>query len=73
MKYVPKYLMPNIGATAAAATNDSGGAAPDNDSSFVPFHKNGRGRGRGRGRGGKGFSSSRGGRKKADPLKKFGK
>ncbi|KAI9460737.1 DEAD-domain-containing protein [Russula earlei] len=58
MKYVPKYLMPNVATTAAVA----GAEPPD-----------GRGRGRGRGRGGK-FSgdNGRGGKKKKnDPLRKF--
>ncbi|KZT71995.1 DEAD-domain-containing protein [Daedalea quercina L-15889] len=72
MKHIPKYLLPRIapvpGADVADAqiTNDGGEA-------FVPFNKNAsRGRGRGRGRGGRGGSTARG-RKKADPLKKFGR
>ncbi|KIK63377.1 hypothetical protein GYMLUDRAFT_72075 [Collybiopsis luxurians FD-317 M1] len=65
----------------------SGNDAEDNQnragSGFVPFrkanHNHARGRGRGRGRGGKsggggrGGGGSRGGKRKADPLKKFGR
>lgn len=42
---------------------------------FVPFKKSERGRGRGRGRGGRGRGGfgGRGGKKKSDPLKKFGR
>ncbi|KAF8715607.1 helicase superfamily c-terminal domain, partial [Rhizoctonia solani] len=62
MKHVPKYLMPRIASVAEEPAKDVG---------FVPFTKSGsRGRGRGRGRGG---SSGRGGKKKSDPLKKFGR
>lgn len=72
MKHVPKYLLPHIapvpGAdTAATPSSNEGGEG------FVPFNKNGgRGRGRGRGRGGRGGFAGRG-RKKSDPLKKFGR
>ena len=74
MKHVPKYLLPRIapvpGADAAAATTSAGNEGGEG---FVPFNKNGaRGRGRGRGRGGRGGFAGRG-RKKADPLKKFGR
>ncbi|KZV91515.1 ATP-dependent RNA helicase dbp9 [Exidia glandulosa HHB12029] len=62
MKHVPKYLMPRIAAVPGGAETD--------DTTFVPFKKESSARGRGRGRGGK---SSRGGRKKNDPLKKFGR
>ncbi|CAE6381754.1 unnamed protein product [Rhizoctonia solani] len=58
MKHVPKYLMPRI----ASVTEE-----PAKDVGFVPFTKPGS-RGRGRGRG-----SGRGGKKKSDPLKKFGR
>jgi len=67
MKHVPKYLMPNVAATAAPV---AGVDKPDGPT-FVPFSK-GRGRGRGRGRGSKfGSGGGRGGKKKNDPLKKF--
>ncbi|KAG9086168.1 ATP-dependent DNA/RNA helicase [Ceratobasidium sp. UAMH 11750] len=66
MKHVPKYLMPRIAAVADEPATDNVG--------FVPFNKPGsRGRGRGRGRGGRGGGSGRGGKKKSDPLKKFGR
>ncbi|QRV74223.1 DEAD/DEAH box helicase [Ceratobasidium sp. AG-Ba] len=67
MKHVPKYLMPRIAAVEQETPADNVG--------FVPFNKPGlRGRGRGRGRGGRGGGSSgRGGKKKSDPLKKFGR
>lgn len=72
MKHVPKYLMPRVGA-AAATTVDGYSQNNDGGNSFVPFRKTTT-RGRGRGRGGKGFGSSgRGGKKKSDPLKKFGR
>lgn len=73
MKHVPKYLMPRIGAAAAAAVAAEGATqSSEKGSGFVPFRKTsarGRGRGRGRGFGGPG----RGGKRKADPLKKFGR
>ena len=44
----------------------------DRSKQFVPFKKDSaRGKGRGRGRGG--GSGGRGGKKKSDPLKKFGR
>ena len=61
MKHVPKYLMPRIAAVPGAAQADEVG--------FVPFKKDGASRGRGRG----GKSARGGGRKKNDPLKKFGR
>ncbi|KAF9266094.1 DEAD-domain-containing protein [Marasmius fiardii PR-910] len=74
MKHVPKYLLPR-----SAPLPVSGGEGVINEqrqkgesNGFVPFRKDnsrGRGRGRERGRGGK---SDRG-RRKADPLKKFGR
>jgi ATP-dependent RNA helicase DDX56/DBP9 len=73
MKYVPKYLLPRI---APVSSSEEAGAMvqpaveQNKEVGFVPFRKDaGRGRGRGRGRG----KSMRGGRKKADPLKKFGR
>ena len=80
MKHVPKYLLPRIAPVPGAAAVGEGDGAPaqsaGGDAGFVPFNKNGaRGRGRGRGRGGRGAhrgGGGRGGRKKADPLKKFG-
>lgn len=72
MKHVPKYLMPRVGA-AAATTVDGSSQNNDGGNSFVPFRKTTT-RGRGRGRGGRGFGGSgRGGKKKSDPLKKFGR
>ncbi|KAJ7650427.1 P-loop containing nucleoside triphosphate hydrolase protein [Roridomyces roridus] len=73
MKHVPKYLLPRI-APVAGGDGDAGEASGNAKAkpAFVPFRKDGhgaRGRGRGRGRGG----GSRGGKRKADPLKKFGK
>jgi len=85
MKFVPKYLMPRIATTAApgpttnSTTTGDGengvdgrrGDGEANDVGFVPFRKPVvRGRGRGRGRGGRGGF---GGKKKSDPLKKFGR
>ncbi|KAK7056296.1 ATP-dependent DNA/RNA helicase [Paramarasmius palmivorus] len=72
MKHVPKYLLPRT--AAVPADGDGGqGEGQKQTSGFVPFRKDGRSRGRGRG-----GKSSRGGgrdrgRKKADPLKKFGR
>jgi ATP-dependent RNA helicase DDX56/DBP9 len=80
MRHVPKYLMPKMAPTPS--TMEEGQAAPeqksDADAGFVPFSKvAARGRGRGRGRGGRGGArggaSGRGGKKKSDPLKKFGR
>lgn len=59
MKHVPKYLMPRIAAVPGGAEQDG--------VSFVPFKKDST---RGRGRGGK---NARGGKRKNDPLKKFGR
>lgn len=75
MKHVPKYLMPRVGAAAAAAATGTDGTSQgnDNNTSFVPFRKS-TPRGRGRGRSGRGFGGpGRGGKKKSDPLKKFGR
>ena len=80
MKHVPKYLLPRI-APVPGADGGAGGepigatASKEGDVGFVTFNKNARGRGRGRGRGARGAhrgGGGRGGRKKADPLKKFG-
>ncbi|PCH44106.1 ATP-dependent RNA helicase dbp9 [Wolfiporia cocos MD-104 SS10] len=75
MKHVPKYLLPRI----APVNNAEGTPVTDTgnvnggDPGYVPFNKNSsRGRGRGRGRGGRGGSSGRG-KKRSDPLKKFGR
>ncbi|KII87479.1 hypothetical protein PLICRDRAFT_112977 [Plicaturopsis crispa FD-325 SS-3] len=71
MKYVPKYLLPRI-AAVPGASGETETAVHEKPAGFVPFKKdNGRGRGRGRGRGGS--RGGRGGRKKSDPLKKFGR
>ncbi|SJL03582.1 related to ATP dependent RNA helicase [Armillaria ostoyae] len=71
MKHVPKYLLPRIAPVNGAME----GATPTEKSvGFVGFKKNNRDgsrhRGRGRGRGG---SGGRGGKRKSDPLKKFGR
>ncbi|EEB87818.1 hypothetical protein MPER_14676 [Moniliophthora perniciosa FA553] len=75
MKHVPKYLLPRT-APVPAVEGDGvqGSTQKGTQSGFVPFRKDSN-RSRGRGRGGK---NSRGGgrdrgRKKADPLKKFGR
>ncbi|RDB23582.1 ATP-dependent RNA helicase dbp9 [Hypsizygus marmoreus] len=70
MKHVPKYMLPRIapvdGTDVDVETTKPG---------FVPFKKDNSSRGRGRGRGGRGRGglSGRGGKKKSDPLKKFGR
>ncbi|KAG5647838.1 hypothetical protein DXG03_007762 [Asterophora parasitica] len=72
MKHVPKYMLPRI-APVPGAEADAGETAQPG---FVPFKKgnNVRGRGRGRGRGGSsGGRGGRGGKKKSDPLRKFGR
>jgi ATP-dependent RNA helicase DDX56/DBP9 len=68
MKHVPKYLLPRIAPVAGMEVEE----VSKDKVGFVPFRKGGaRGRGsRGRGRGGGG---SRGGKRKSDPLKKFGR
>ncbi len=71
MKHVPKYLLPRVAPVNGAME----GATPTEKSvGFVGFKKNNRDgsrhRGRGRGRGG---SGGRGGKRKSDPLKKFGR
>ncbi|KAG6813875.1 hypothetical protein H0H92_006282 [Tricholoma furcatifolium] len=70
MKHIPKYMLPKI---APVPGTQSGEEAETAKPGFVPFKKgsNTRERGRGRGRGGRG--GSRGGKKKSDPLKKFGR
>ncbi|CAL1715452.1 unnamed protein product [Somion occarium] len=67
MKHVPKYLLPRIAPVAATESSEG-----NQEVGFVPFKKNSSTRGRGRGRGGRGSNGGRGGRKKADPLRKFG-
>ncbi|KAI0339457.1 DEAD-domain-containing protein [Trametopsis cervina] len=72
MKHIPKYLLPRL----AAVPGTEGEAESSNaDVGFLPFKKSERGRGRGRGRGGRGRGGfgGRGGKKKSDPLKKFGR
>ena len=71
MKHIPKYLLPRI----APVPGTEGEAGPsDQEVGFVPFKKTERGRGRGRGRGGRGRGGFNGrGKKKSDPLKKFGR
>ena len=79
MKHVPKYLLPRIAPVSGGGGGDNNNAGYDDETNkpegFVPFKKDsGRGRGRGRGRGERGRNSGgRGGKKKSDPLKKFGK
>jgi len=63
MKYIPQYLLPR---STAVPAEDRGRAE---HLGFVPFTKSGGPHGKAkRGRGG----SNRNGRKKSDPLKKFG-
>ncbi|KAF9561218.1 DEAD-domain-containing protein [Agrocybe pediades] len=71
MKHVPKYLLPRIAPVAGADAENN----EDKPKQFVPFKKDSaRGKGRGWGRGGRGGGSGgRGGKKKSDPLKKFGR
>lgn len=72
MKHIPRYLLPRI-APVPGAEGDAGPA--HEEVGFVPFKKGDRGKGRGRGRGGRGRGGfgGRGGKKKSDPLKKFGR
>lgn len=73
MKHVPQYLLPRI--APVAGVNADGAETAGTTKAFVPFKKeSAQGKGRGRGRGGRGGGSSgRGGKKKSDPLKKFGR
>ncbi|KJA28170.1 hypothetical protein HYPSUDRAFT_197689 [Hypholoma sublateritium FD-334 SS-4] len=73
MKHVPQYLLPHIAPVSGDKGDDVSASAKP--SAFIPFKKDPtRGKGRGRGRGGRGGGSSgRGGKKKSDPLKKFGR
>ncbi|KAL0060878.1 ATP-dependent DNA/RNA helicase [Marasmius tenuissimus] len=75
MKHVPKYLLPRTTLPATASMEGETEQRERKESTgFVPFRKDtARGRGRGRGRGGRGGGKSDRGRKKADPLKKFGR
>lgn len=77
MKHVPKYLLPRIAPVPGTETESVGGGGNNQDVGFVTFKKQGsRGgaRARGRGRGGRGGGfGGRGGKKKVDPLKKFGR
>lgn len=74
MKHVPKYLLPRIAPVVNAEMEGTEVESSQKPVGFVPFKKdNARGRGRGRGRGGRGGGGSRGGKKKSDPLKKFGR
>lgn len=71
MKHVPKYLLPRIAPVPGSEAETSASSKPK---AFVPFKKNparGTGRGRGRGRGA-GAGSGRGGKKRSNPLQKFG-
>ncbi|KAF8909306.1 P-loop containing nucleoside triphosphate hydrolase protein [Gymnopilus junonius] len=71
MKHVPKYLLPRIAPVPGAPVDDE---TEQQSKGFIPFRKDStRGKARGRGRGGRGGGSGgRGGKKKSDPLKKFG-
>jgi ATP-dependent RNA helicase DDX56/DBP9 len=75
MKHVPKYLLPRIAPVSGPDGESSG--SNDRPAGFVPFKKSGdRGQNRGRGRGVRGRGrggAGRGGKKKSDPLKKFGR
>lgn len=69
MKHVPKYLLPRIAPVSGSEAEPSASSKPK---AFVPFKKNSaRGSGRGRGRGA-GAGSGRGGKKRSNPLQKFG-
>ena len=71
MKHVPKYLLPRIAPVSGSGDNAGYEDETSKPKGFVPFKKDSaRGRGRGRGRAGRG---GRGGKKKSDPLKKFGR
>jgi ATP-dependent RNA helicase DDX56/DBP9 len=75
MKHIPKYLLPRI---APVSGGDNAGIVDETSKlkGFVSFKKDSaRGKGRGRGRGGRGggHAGGRGGKKKSDPLKKFGR
>ncbi|KAK7687638.1 hypothetical protein QCA50_008853 [Cerrena zonata] len=67
MKHVPKYLLPRIAPVPRTESNEA-----TQEVGFVPFKKTSSSRGRGRGRGGRGGSSGRG-KRKGDPLRKFGR
>jgi ATP-dependent RNA helicase DDX56/DBP9 len=72
MKHVPKYLLPRIAVVPGVDGETSGSG--NQPAGFVPFKKTGsRGQTRGRGRGSRGRGGGRGGKKKSDPLKKFGR
>ena len=75
MKHVPKYLLPRIAPVSGGGDNVGCDDETSKAEGFVPFKKDSaRGRGRGRGRGGRGRNTGgRGGKKKSDPLKKFGR
>ncbi|KAF7983361.1 hypothetical protein HWV62_22343 [Athelia sp. TMB] len=74
MKHVPKYLLPRIAPVPGGEGATEEVTPSAHPGGFVPFKKtDGRGRGRGRGRGGRGGGGGRGGKKKSDPLKKFGR
>lgn len=73
MKFVPKYLLPRIAAVPGSTDTIDGEMKKDRPPGFVPFKKDnakGSQKGKGRGRGG---HASRGGKRKSDPLKKFGR
>jgi len=77
MKHVPNYLLPRIVPVSGVGDNAGYDDETSKPKGFVPFKKDSsaRGRGRGRGRGGRGHNNigGRGGKKKSDPLKKFGR
>ncbi|KAH6916037.1 ATP-dependent RNA helicase dbp9 [Coprinopsis sp. MPI-PUGE-AT-0042] len=71
MKHIPKYLLPRVAAVNQDGEAKQVEAGEGKSKGFVPFKKpSTRGRGRGRGRGG---SAGGRGRRKNDPLKKFGR
>ncbi|KAI0683968.1 P-loop containing nucleoside triphosphate hydrolase protein [Cytidiella melzeri] len=71
MKHIPKYLLPRI---APVSGTEVEAESSSQEVGFVPFKKTEWGRGRGRGRGGRGRGGFAGrGKKKSDPLKKFGR
>ncbi|KAJ3854708.1 hypothetical protein EV368DRAFT_36255, partial [Lentinula lateritia] len=75
MKHVLKYLLPKTAPAPVPGGEATGLVEAEGDRSvgFVPFKKRGRNRRVG-GRGGMSArGSGRGGKKKSDPLKKFGR
>ncbi|PFH51963.1 hypothetical protein AMATHDRAFT_141366 [Amanita thiersii Skay4041] len=68
LRTVPKYLLPRMAAVPGSGEGE-GSNSKDGSKGFTPFRKQGNGKG-GKSRGGVG---KRGGKRKRDPLKKFGR